>query len=106
MKAAVKPIALIAALAAAPAFLAFQVRKGESKGMMEKVPAYYQTEAEAKPFPKTLPPEQFDHPAIRRAYEAARRIPGVLAQQPCYCYCERMGHKGLQHCHRDTHSAS
>jgi hypothetical protein len=84
---------------AAPAYWAFQ------DAGQQRVPAYYATEAEAKPFPATLDPTGFREPGIRRAYQAARDIPGVLAQQPCYCYCDRMGHKGLQSCHRDTHSA-
>lgn len=82
-----------------PGYLAFQAPTAQ------RVPAYYKSEAEAKPFPKTLDPSKFKDPAIRRAYQAAREIPGVLAQQPCYCYCDRAGHKGLQSCHRDTHSA-
>ena len=85
-------------LCLAPAYLAFQ-------GEGQRVPEYHKSEAEAKPFPATLDPAQFRDPAVRRAYQAAREIPGVLAQQPCYCYCDRMGHKGLLACHRDTHSA-
>lgn len=78
---------------------------GAGGNVMDRVPDYYRTEAEARPFPQTLDPNQFTNPAVRRAYQAAREIPGVLAQQPCYCYCDRMGHKGLLACHRDTHSA-
>jgi len=71
-----------------------------------EIPPYYKSEAAAKPFPKTLPPEMFPHPVIQRAYRIAREIPGVLAQQPCYCYCNRgHNHKGLLDCHRDNHSA-
>ena len=92
----------VALLCGAPAYLAFQE---SGKAAPEKIPAYYQTEAEAKPFPATLDPSQFKHPLVQRAYRAAREIPGVLAQQPCYCYCERSGHKGLLACHRDNHSA-
>ncbi|MBV9340394.1 MAG: hypothetical protein JO159_05835 [Acidobacteria bacterium] len=39
------------------------------------------------------------------AYELAARIGGVLYQQPCYCYCDRMGHKSLRSCFEDTHGA-
>lgn len=39
------------------------------------------------------------------AYELAAKIPGVLYQQPCYCYCERMGHKSLRTCFEGTHGA-
>lgn len=96
-----KPIASVAlgVLLAAPAYLAFQASP------TDRVPEYYKSEAEAKPFPKTMDPAQFREPAVRRAYQVAREIPGVLAQQPCYCYCDRVGHKGLLACHRDAHSA-
>ena len=40
-----------------------------------------------------------------RAYELAAKIPAVLHQQPCYCYCDRMGHKSLHSCFENTHGA-
>ncbi|MGH9501876.1 MAG: CYCXC family (seleno)protein [Terriglobales bacterium] len=40
------------------------------------------------------------------AYELAAKIPAVLYQQPCYCYCDRgMGHKSLHSCFEGTHGA-
>jgi hypothetical protein len=39
------------------------------------------------------------------AYELAARIPIVLHQQPCYCYCDRMGHNSLHSCFEGTHGA-
>jgi hypothetical protein len=41
----------------------------------------------------------------RHAYELAARIPNVLHQQPCYCYCDRMGHNSLHSCFETTHGA-
>src|SRR5690348_1566695 len=32
-------------------------------------------------------------------------IPVVLHQQPCYCYCDRMGHNSLHSCFENTHGA-
>jgi len=29
----------------------------------------------------------------------------VIYQQPCYCYCDRMGHKSLHSCFEGTHGA-
>ncbi|MGC2793864.1 MAG: hypothetical protein WA899_17720, partial [Candidatus Sulfotelmatobacter sp.] len=26
-------------------------------------------------------------------------------QQPCYCYCDRMGHNSLHSCYENTHGA-
>ncbi len=39
------------------------------------------------------------------AYELAAKIPTVLHQQPCYCYCDRMGHNSLHSCYENTHGA-
>jgi hypothetical protein len=40
-----------------------------------------------------------------QAYELAAKIPNVLHQQPCYCYCDRMGHNSLHSCFENTHGA-
>ncbi len=39
------------------------------------------------------------------AYDLAAKIPVVLHQQPCYCYCDRMGHNSLHSCFESTHGA-
>ena len=44
-------------------------------------------------------------PFQTRAYELAAKIPAVLHQQPCYCYCDRMGHNSLHSCFESTHGA-
>jgi len=63
----------------------------------------------------TLPPilgkeqlwgENAQHPFQTHAYELAAKIPAVLHQQPCYCYCDRgMGHNSLHSCFEGTHGA-
>ncbi len=58
------------------------------------------------PFPQTLDPAQFQIANIREAYSVAKEIPEVLAQQPCYCYCQRMGHRSLLDCFTSLHSTS
>ena len=45
------------------------------------------------------------YPFQTHAYELAAKIPGVLHQQPCYCYCDRMGHNSLHSCFETTHGA-
>jgi len=45
------------------------------------------------------------HPYQIHAYELAAKIPAVLHQQPCYCYCDRMGHNSLHSCYENTHGA-
>jgi hypothetical protein len=45
------------------------------------------------------------YPYQTHAYELAAKIPNVLHQQPCYCYCDRMGHNSLHSCFEGTHGA-
>jgi hypothetical protein len=45
------------------------------------------------------------YPYQTHAYELAAKIPAVLHQQPCYCYCDRMGHNSLHSCFEGTHGA-
>jgi hypothetical protein len=46
------------------------------------------------------------HPYQIHAYELAAKIPKVIYQQPCYCYCDRsMGHKSLHSCFSGMHGA-
>ena len=62
----------------------------------------------------TLPPilakeqlwgENAQDPFQSHAYELAAKIPTVLHQQPCYCYCDRKGHNSLHSCFESTHGA-
>lgn len=75
------------------------------------VPAY-----NAGPPPKgtRLPPilskdqlwgDNAENPYQTHAYELAAKIPTVLHQQPCYCYCDRMGHNSLHSCFESGHGA-
>ena len=45
------------------------------------------------------------YPYQTHAYELAAKIPAVLHQQPCFCYCDRMGHNSLHSCYENTHGA-
>jgi Protein of unknown function with PCYCGC motif len=75
------------------------------------VPAY--NAAPPKPgtkLPPILPKEALwgengQYPFQAHAYELAAKIPNVLHQQPCYCYCDRMGHNSLHSCFENTHGA-
>ena len=49
--------------------------------------------------------ENDQFPFQSHAYELAAKIQPVLYQLPCYCYCDRMGHKSLHSCFEDTHGA-
>ena len=72
----------------------------------EKVPPFHASAAAARPFPKTLPPEKFSEAAVVQAYRVAQEIPAVLAQQPCYCYCDSFGHGSLLDCYATDHGAT
>jgi len=72
----------------------------------ESVPAFHASAKAARPLPATLSPDLFAAiPVVARAYRIAKRIPEVLAQQPCYCHCDRIGHVGLLDCYRTDHGA-
>jgi hypothetical protein len=50
--------------------------------------------------------ENAQFPYQTHAYELAAKIPAVIHQQPCYCYCDRgMGHNSLRSCFSGTHGA-
>lgn len=77
-----------------------------SPGGAEKIPPYHENEASAKPFPRLLDPEQFvTRPLLAKAYKIAATIPGVIAQQPCYCHCDALGHGSLLDCFASDHGA-
>lgn len=76
-----------------------------------RIPAYHQA---PPPRGMKLPPilgrdqlwggnDQF--PFQSHAYQLAAKIQGVIYQLPCYCYCDRMGHKSLHSCFENTHGA-
>ena len=70
-----------------------------------RVPPFHPSAEAARPLPKILPPEQFSIPVVARAYRVAQRIPEVLAQQPCYCWCDKYGHGSLVDCFATEHGA-
>lgn len=68
-----------------------------------KEPATDTRAALPKPSVTTLDPEQFTGQA-RLAYAAAREVPEVLAQLPCYCGCmSGFGHRNNLDCFHDLH---
>lgn len=72
----------------------------------QETPPYHKSAKDAQPLPHTLPPSQFSNPLVAEAYEIAGEIPDVLAQQPCYCHCDKeFGHGSLLDCFVSTHTA-
>lgn len=77
-----------------------------------EIPAYHNgPPAKGTTLPPILGKEQLwgenaQYPFQTHAYELAAKIPGVLYQEPCYCYCDRgMGHTSLHSCFEGTHGA-
>jgi len=81
--------------------------KAASQQETQPVPAYHKSAKDAEPLPRLLPPSDFrDRPLVARAYQIASEIPKVLAQQPCYCRCDRaFGHTSLLDCYTSSHTA-
>ena len=74
------------------------------------VPAYNKTApAKGAKLPPILKPESLwgesGGDAQIHAYQLAAKIPSVIHQMPCYCHCDRMGHKSLRTCFEGTHGA-
>ena len=46
-----------------------------------------------------------EFPFQSHAYLLAAKVSSAIYQQPCYCYCDRMGHKSLRSCFESTHGA-
>jgi hypothetical protein len=76
-----------------------------------RIPAFNATPpASGSKLPPIIGKEQLwgendQHPYQSHAYELAPKIQNVIYQQPCYCYCDRMGHKSLRSCFEGTHGA-
>ncbi len=52
--------------------------------------------------PKTLDPNLIQG-KDREGYQIAKEIPEILAQLPCFCGCEAVGHENLLDCFVDEH---
>ena len=82
-------------------------------GRPTDIPAYHPAPpAKGEVLPAIMPADQVPIPeskykAVQKhSYELAAKIPKVIYQQPCYCYCDRgMGHNSLHSCFSGTHGA-
>jgi hypothetical protein len=77
-----------------------------------EVPAYHaNAPAKGEQLPPIASSAQLDQMNLkydfqRRAYEAAAKVPRVLYQLPCYCFCDRSaGHKSLHSCFEGEHGS-
>lgn len=76
----------------------------------DHVPAYNNHSLQAGDALPILPKDQqwgenFKYPYQVHTYELAAKIPSVIYQLPCYCYCERIGHSSLHTCFESVHGA-
>ena len=67
----------------------FAYRRPNAQATVPRIPHYFATAEAAKPLPRTLEPTGFSNREVVAAYSAAKKIPKVLAQQPCSCHCDR-----------------
>jgi len=71
----------------------------------EEVPAFH-SQLPSGDLPKTMSPDEFDHPVIKNAYALAGKVKTVLYQQPCYCHCDKgHGHASLLDCFTSKHGS-
>ena len=48
----------------------------------------------------------FQYAFQKKSYELAEKMPDLLHQQPCYCFCDRsIGHNSLRSCFETDHGA-
>jgi hypothetical protein len=117
----VPPLLIVAIVIAAAAVLSVYVRGGSAPAptpasgtATPSSPVEPPAAAKLGPHPQAvLPPLPFDSspPArpmdvVRSAYAFAAEHPEVLSYVPCYCGCERSGHRGNEDCfvtRRDEH---
>ena len=84
----------------------FAYRRSDNQATVPRVPHFFADAKPAEPLPRTLEPTGFSNRDVVAAYSAAKKIPKVLAQQPCYCHCDRnMGHRSLLDCFAGKHGS-
>ena len=89
----------------APSAVEPHADRSPSQADLKRVPHFHNTLEEAGTLPKVLPASYFHIPVVQKAYVTAARIPKVLALQPCYCWCDKIGHGSLLDCFATEHGA-
>ena len=69
-----------------------------------RVPAFHQN-VETLTLPPVKDPATVA-PEARAAYTIAKNKPKLIAQLPCFCYCERWGHGSLHDCYVTEHAVT
>jgi hypothetical protein len=72
-----------------------------------RIPAHFTEPPSLNSLQPTLDPDlfaEFSNKEVRAAYQVAKEIPQTLAQLPCFCECDKGGHKSLHSCYEDKHA--
>jgi len=99
-------------LALATLLCAAAIVQAQWANQQNAVPAFHPTPpAKGEVLPavlteKELAAQGMNQPVQVASYKAVAKMPAVMYQQPCYCYCDRgHGHKSLHSCFETTHGA-
>jgi hypothetical protein len=68
-----------------------------------RIPAFFENPDLAEPLNPVLAPESVPYHA-QFGYKAVQRKPRLMAQMPCFCYCDKFGHTSLHTCFETTHA--
>lgn len=100
-------------LALAAVLCAAGITQAQFNNQANPVPAFHATPpAKGTTLPavlteKDLATQGFTAPVQVAAYKAVAKAPGVMYQEPCYCFCDRNhGHSSLHSCFESTHGAN
>ena len=86
-------------------------RKAPNTSKTDPVPAYIKDRKLLDHLPPTLSVKQLleieptASPIALKAYQSVLKIPRTIAQLPCYCYCDEIGHSSLLSCFMSAHAA-
>jgi Protein of unknown function with PCYCGC motif len=70
-----------------------------------RIPPYFEDPGAAGVLLPTKDPSIVT-PYAQAGYVVAQKDPALLAQLPCFCYCDRFGHKSLHDCYVTDHAES
>src|SRR5262252_8239997 len=100
-------------LALAALLCAAAITQAQWANQQNAVPAFHPTPpAKGEVLPAVLTEQQLAAQGMKQpvqvaSYKAVAKLPAVMYQQPCYCYCDRNhGHKSLHSCFESTHGAN
>ena len=99
-------------LALAALLCAAAITQAQWANQQNAVPSFHATPpAKGEVLPAVLTEQQLaaqglNQPVQVASYKAVAKMPALMYQQPCYCYCDRgHGHKSLHSCFETTHGA-